>query len=316
MYYADTRDEYSKIAFYYYKMGLTQDEIAKKMSTSRPRINRILKKCYDMGIVRIDIESIEKQNVELEVQLENLLGLKEIIIAGDKTTAEENVVGMAAASYLERVLNDNDIIGFSRGRALSAFADSLMPIQKNNVTVTQLVGGLNAGEISINSDDIVRKVSQILNAKPCYMYAPIILESAELKQALLKESFYANIYKTMKSCTIAMVGIGNMSNPSALDQRKYIYKSELDVLQANNAVGEVCTNYFDINGNILNSRLEDRVLAMDLKDYVNIPLRIGVAYGIEKLSAILGAVRSGLINVLITDLNTANCLMPMVSTYK
>ena len=73
---------------------------------------------------------------------------------------------------------------------------------------------------------------------------------------------------------------------------------------------------FDINGNILNSRLEDRVLAMDLKDYVNIPLRIGVAYGIEKLSAILGAVRSGLINVLITDLNTANCLMPMVSTYK
>jgi len=314
MHFTDIRSEYSKIAFYYYKMGLTQDEIAKKMSTSRPRINRILKKCHDMGIVRIDIKDIEKQNVELEIQLENLLDLKEVIIASDKITVENSMAEIAISAYLDRVLNDNDIIGFSRGRALSYLVNSLKPIQKSNLTVTQLVGGLNTGEVSINSDDIVRKASEILNAKPCYMYAPIILESPEIRKSLIKENFFTNIYKTMKSCNIAIVGIGDMSSNSAFDQRKYIHKSELEILKANNAVGEICTHYFDINGKIIKSGLEDRVLAIGLNDYKNIPLRIGIAYGDEKLSPILGAVRSGLINVLITDLSTANHLVPMVSS--
>lgn len=311
MHYADIRNEYSKIAFYYYKMGLTQDEIAKKMSTSRPRINRILKKCLEMGIVRIDID-IEKQNVELEIKLESTLGLNEVIIAGDKITAESSLSETTISTYLERVLNDNDIIGFSRGRALSHLVSSLKPIHKNNLTVTQLVGGLNAGEVSISSDDIVRKASEILNAKPCYMYTPIILENPEIKKSLIKESFFTNVYNTMKSCTIAIVGIGNMSSHSAFDQRKHIHKSELEILQANNAVGEICTHYFDINGKIIKSGLEDRVLAISLDDYRNIPVRIGIAYGNEKLSPILGAVRGGLINVLITDLSTANCLSAIV----
>lgn len=311
MHYADIRNEYSKIAFYYYKMGLTQDEIAKKMSTSRPRINRILKKCLEMGIVRIDID-IEKQNVELEIKLESTLGLNEVIIAGDKITAESSLSETTISTYLERVLNDNDIIGFSRGRALSYLVSSLKPIHKNNLTVTQLVGGLNAGEVSISSDDIVRKASEILNAKPCYMYTPIILENPEIKKSLIKESFFTNVYNTMKSCTIAIVGIGNMSSHSAFDQRKHIHKSELEILQANNAVGEICTHYFDINGKIIKSGLEDRVLAISLDDYRNIPVRIGIAYGNEKLSPILGAVRGGLINVLITDLSTANCLSAIV----
>jgi DNA-binding transcriptional regulator LsrR (DeoR family) len=312
MEYDDMRNEYSKIAFYYYKMGLTQDEIAKKMSTSRPRINRIIKKCLEMGIVRIEIEAIEKQNVEFEVQLENLLGLKEIIIAGDKSTTDTSVIGAAASSYLERVINDGDIIGFSRGRALSSFVSSLKPVQASSLTVTQLVGGLNAGEVSINSDGIVRRASEVLGAAPCYMYAPIILESPELRESLIKESFYTNIYKTMKECTIAIVGIGNMSRNSAFDQRKYIFESELEALHSGNAVGEVCTRYFDVNGNILKTSLDDRVLAIGLNDYQRIPLRIGIAYGDEKLSAILGAIRSQLINVLITDLQTANSLKKMV----
>ena len=312
MHYKDIRSEYSKIAFYYYKLGLTQDEIAKKMSTSRPRINRILKKCHEEGIVRIDIEAIENQNVELEVQLEDALGLNEIVIAGDKANMDANSVGNAAASYLERVINDNDIIGFSKGRALSSFVNALKPVQRNNLIVTQLVGGLNVGEISINSDDLVRKSSHILNATPCYMYAPIILESPELRDSLMKESFYTNIYKTMQSCNIAIVGIGDMSSYSAFDQRKYIYKTELEALHKNNAVGEVCTHYFDIDGRILKTSLDDRVLAIDLNDYQAIPLRIGIAYGSQKLSAILGAIRSKLINVLITDLETANNLKSLL----
>ena len=304
----NTRNEYTKVAYYYYKIGMTQDDIAKKMSMSRQRVNRILKKCLETGIVKIVIQEYEHQNVELEIQLENLLGLNEIIIVNNADGEINESLGAAASSYLERVIKDNDIIGFSRGRALSSLVYNLQPIDRKNLTVTQLVGGLNAEEAHVNSDYIVRHSSEVLNAKPYFLYAPIILENKQLRDSLMKEGFFSRVYDTMKACTIALVGIGDMSSKSAFVQKKYISKSELDILQSKNAVGEICTHYFDINGKIIESGLNDRVLAIGFDSFKNIPLRIGVGSGPEKLSAIMGAVRGSLINVLITDLETAHSL--------
>lgn len=308
----NTRDEYTKVAYYYYKHGMTQDDIAKKLSMSRQRVNRILKRCLETGIVKIVIQEYEHQNVELEIQLEELLGLNEIIIVNNRDGEINEAIGAAASSYLERVTKDKDIIGFSRGRALSSLVNNLRPIERKDLTVTQLVGGLNAEEAHINSDDIVRYSSEILHAKPCFMYAPIILENKELRDSLMKEGFFSRVYDTMKACTIALVGIGDMSNNSVFVHRKFISKSEYDILQSNNSVGEICTHYFDINGKIIESGINDRVLAIDINSYKKIPLRIGVGGGTEKLSAIIGAARGSLINVLITDLETAHAIVAAI----
>jgi DNA-binding transcriptional regulator LsrR (DeoR family) len=305
---SNTRNEYTKVAYYYYKLGMTQDDIAKKMSMSRQRVNRILKKCLESGIVKIVIQEYEHQNVELEIQLETRLGLNEIIIVNNSDGEINESLGATASSYLERVIKDKDIIGFSRGRALSSLVNNLQPISRTNLTVTQLVGGLNAEEAHINSDYIVRHSSEILNAKPCFMYAPIILENKQLRDSLMKESFFTRVYDTMKACTIALVGIGDMSSKSAFVQKKYISKAEYDILQSKNAVGEICTHYFDIKGKIIESGINDRVLAIDFESFKKIPLRIGVGSGPEKLSAITGALRGRMINVLITDLETAKAL--------
>jgi DNA-binding transcriptional regulator LsrR (DeoR family) len=69
---------------------------------------------------------------------------------------------------------------------------------------------------------------------------------------------------------------------------------------------------FYINGKIIDSGINDRVLAIDIDSYKKIPIRIGVASGPEKLSAIVGASRGGLINVLITSFQTANALLEML----
>ncbi len=306
------KNEYAKVACYYYKLGMTQDDIAQKMSTTRQRIGRILKKCIETGIVKIVIEEYDHQNVDLSIQLEALLGLNEIIIVKNVDDEIYDSFGATASSYLERVINDNDIIGFSRGRALSSLVNNMHPIDRANLTVTQLVGGLNAEEAHINSDDIVRHSSEILHAKPCFMYAPIILENKLLRDSLMKESFFSPVYETMKACTIAMVGIGDMSSQSSFVQRKYISQAEYDILQNKKAVGEICTHYFDVNGKLIESGLNDRVLAIDIDSFKKIPLRIGVGGGPEKLSAIIGAARGKLINVLITNLETANALLKML----
>lgn len=306
------RNEYTKIAYYYYKTGMTQSDIAKKMSISRQKVNRILKKCLNTGIVKIVIQEYEDQNLELEIELETLLGLKEVIIFNNAYGEINESLVASTSSYLERIIKDNDIIGFSRGRTLSSLVNNLDPIDRINLTVTQLVGGLNAEEAHINSDYIVMHSSKILSAKPCFMYAPMILENKQLRDSLMKESYLSLVYDTMKNCTIALVGIGDMSSKCAYVHKKYISKSEYDILQSKNVVGEICTHFFDINGKIIKSDINNRVLAIDLDNFKKIPLRIGVASGPEKLSAIIGSSRGSLINVLITDLKTAHSLSKML----
>lgn len=299
------KSEFVKVAHYYYKSGMTQNEIAKKMSMSRQRVNRILKKCLETGIVKIIIQDVDNQNVEIEAQFELISGLNEIIIINNKDDDVNESLGPAAAAYLNRILKDDDIIGFSRGRALSAMIDSLEKTDKKNLTVTQLVGGLNAEESNINSDNIVRYSSEILDAKPYFMYAPIMVESRKLRDSMLNESFFSQVYNKMKNCTVAVVGIGDMSKGSEFIQRSFLTQDECDILSEKNAVGEVCTHYFDIKGEIIESSINGRVFAIDYNNFKSIPIRIGVGGGTDKIDAIEGAVRGGLTNVLITDYDTA-----------
>jgi deoxyribonucleoside regulator len=298
-------NEFAKIAYYYYRIGLTQDEIARRFSMSRQRVNRILKKCLETGVVTISIREFDNHNVELETQLEALTGLKEVVISSSEIEERNESLGAAASFYLERIIKDNDIIGFSRGRALSHLVASLSHVSRKNLTVTQLVGGLNAEETSTNSDDIVRETAQKLNAKPCFMFAPIIVENKQLRDSMLSQSFFSQVYETMKRCTVAFVGIGSFSSQAGFVDKGFLFEEEYRELMKRNAVGEISTFYFDIDGNMIQSGVNERVFAIDYDSFVKIPLRIGVAAGEEKVQAITGAIRSGLINVLITHLDTA-----------
>jgi deoxyribonucleoside regulator len=298
-------NEYVKVAYYYYKVGMTQDEIAKKMTMSRQRVNRIIRRCLDTGIVTITIRDNFNTNVELETQLEERTGLNEVCISSSDMKELNDALGTAASAYLERILKDNDIIGFSRGRALSHLVNNLVPTNRKNLTVTQLVGGLNAEETSTNSDNIVRDSAQILKAKPCFMYAPIIVENKELRDSMLNQSFFSQVYDTMKKCTVAVVGIGNFTNQTGLVPKSFMFEEEYQELKKRNAVGEICTHYFNVEGAIIRSGINERVFAIDYNSFMKIPVRVGIAGGSEKTQAIIGAIKGKLINVLITDLETA-----------
>lgn len=49
----EQKNEYTRIAYYYYEAGRTQDQIAQRLGISRQRVNRILAECIERGIVRI-----------------------------------------------------------------------------------------------------------------------------------------------------------------------------------------------------------------------------------------------------------------------
>jgi DNA-binding transcriptional regulator LsrR (DeoR family) len=57
------------------------------------------------------------------------------------------------------------------------------------------------------------------------------------------------------------------------------------------------------------SNIEKRVIALGAEDLKGVPRVIGIATGEKKAKSILGALRSGILDVLITDEKTARLVM-------
>ena len=78
------------------------------------------------------------------------------------------------------------------------------------------------------------------------------------------------------------------------------------------AIGDMCLQFYDKDGNTDQySFYNDRVAAMRLADIRRIPSKIGIAGGARKVDAVIGAIRGGFINILITDTECARKLIEL-----
>ena len=69
----------------------------------------------------------------------------------------------------------------------------------------------------------------------------------------------------------------------------------------NGAVGDICSNYFDLEGNLADEELDQRRIGISLTDLKKIPCKIGVVSGPHKASALHGALKGGCIDILYAD---------------
>lgn len=308
----EQKQEYRRVAYYYYKEGLTQEEIAKRMQMSRQRVNRIISSCIELGIVTINIEGLDNSNLELETKLEQKYGLKEVRVI-DEAAEEMKIqeLGIEGGKYLRSILKKDDIIGFSRGRNTSALVEYLPEADEypENITVTQLMGGSIETEGNVPVDETVYRLATKMQAKAVKLYAPIILGSEKLRESFTQEPYFQKSYEIIKKCNIAVVGIGTASSQWRHMISLYDIKDKTQTEWAKDVVGEVCTHFYDCNGTAVEPPFRDRIISVMLDDYMKIPVRIGIAGGKEKTEAISAAVKGGYINVLITDLQTAKELL-------
>lgn len=305
----EQRSEYTRIAYYYYEAGLTQDRIAQKLGISRQRVNRILADCIERGIVRITIEQSSEEYYMTESALEEKYHLKAVRLA--YSTDQEHLyddLGVVAGQYLKSIIKRGDIIGCVPGRGVAGMVDRMPLIEKQELVVTQLMGSESKREFSLEVDSILHRFARKLSALPQPLYAPVLVSDAALRESIAKEPYYLAAYAVMKQCTIAAVGIG-----TATTYKRYTAHSNHGLLDATGEksvpVGEICTHYFDQAGNPVDMPFSDRVLAISRDDYMHIPTRMGIAGGPSKLAAIRAALLGGYVNVLVTDLDTANALL-------
>ncbi|NDJ78178.1 MAG: sugar-binding transcriptional regulator [Chloroflexi bacterium] len=304
----------SKVSKLYYEQKLTQQEIARRLHLSRPKVSRLLQRAQEAGLVQITVSSPMGGFADLEHQLEARFGLQEVVVVDvDHTTSRDMVareLGIAAADYLQRILQDGDIIGVTWGTTLHAMVNALRPYEAQDVHVVQLIGGLGAPEAEVHATTICRRIARLLNGKLTLIPAPGIVDSLATKQALLSDSHVQRAYERFAEITVAFVGIGVPTPESVVMRDGSIMREEqLDVVLAAGAVGDIGLRFFDANGQPIASALDDLVIGISLAQLQQIERVVGVAGGLEKQAAVCGALDSRLISVLITDHQLARVLV-------
>jgi DNA-binding transcriptional regulator LsrR (DeoR family) len=121
-----------------------------------------------------------------------------------------------------------------------------------------------------------------------------------------------------KKVTISVLGVGALTTGST---SRLLYEGFIDPelhqqLRDRGAVGDVLSYIYRLDGSILAGSLEDRLIAMPLQDHLKVPYRVGIASGETKALAIEGAMRGGLVNVMITDSKAARAICSRTSTVR
>jgi len=302
----------TKVATLYYKAMLNQQEIAQRLGVSRQTIGRYINRAQDLGIVKIRIDSTLEYSAELEYQLEKAFHLSEVIVVTPPVETEESVkevLGEAGAAFLQRRVLPNDIIGVAWSSTVLQVALHLPRLDSRKVTVVQLNGSENRNFYSTSSERIVEQIARAFNGSTDNMVVPMLVDQATIKNSLLSDSRIAASLELASRAQLALFGVGDVSEQSALYKAGYLDDALLDELRLAGAVGEILGRFYDAEGRICLEELNERTIAVDLENLKTKRISAAVAAGYNKVEAILGMIRGGYCNVLITCKETAQILL-------
>ena len=306
----------TKIARLYYVDHLRQTEIADQLDISQATTSRLLKRAQDEQIIRINISAPPGTYADLESQLESTYGLKEAIVV-ESLSDEKQIMrdlGSAAAYYLYTTLKPNEVIGISSWSAtLLATVDAMMPITKpSGAQVIQILGGVGNSTVESRAVYLVNRLALLVQGKAILLPVPAVVGALDTRQLYLQDPFVCETIDRFDSVSLALVGIGSLKPSDLLASSGNVFTpQELETLRNLGAVGDVCLRFFDAEGAAVQTPFNDRVIGMQLEQLRKVKRSVGIAGGKRKLAAIRGAVLGGFINVLITDLFTAQELVSL-----
>lgn len=303
-----------EVARMYYEQDMTQQEIANKIYVSRSRVSRMLKKAKALGLVEIIIKPLFESHVSLEKRLTERFGLNKVLVAYSESSGiqEEfqNVCSMGA-SYLASILDDSSVLAVSKGKTVATSVESLKPPRTYpDMQVVQLTGSLERiSNPNIDEMYIGQRVATLYGCKLKRLLVPYLMDDEESKRLICKHAMTMETILQGKEVNTFISGVDTL-----LYWVDHLNEKEINILMKQGAVGCMWGYFFDINGNIIESPLYDRMIIPDRSLFATVDTRICIACDRFKARAILGALRSGLCNVLVTSSKIANQLLTLDSS--
>lgn len=290
----------SEAATLYYEKKHTQQEIAELMNLSRQTVSRLINDAIKERIVEIKIHNPKKDCEELQKAIHAKFGVACVVcgVSGRNETLRQMMTVKAAVEYVLPILKSgNKKIALSWGRTVQDVVNSLPEITTTDNVVFPLFGATDNERSYFSSNELARGMADKIGAIVKYAWFPYVTDSAEDCVLQKKISYYKKMEELWDNADVALVGIGNAEIIEVLGETFGNNEKHSQV------VGDIATHFFDEEGNDID--LYENTLCASIENIRNAKHTIAVACGDGKASAIAGALKTKLVDILITDEYTA-----------
>lgn len=299
------KKQMQEAAILYYEKKHTQNEIASIMKLSRQTVSKILNDAVKENIVEIRINNPEITCKELEQEICKKLNIKNAIVCG-VSTDEESLCNLmtvkSAAQYIHSLIKKgNQKIAISWGRTVQMLISEFPVSNTAGNTVFPLFGATDQEQAYYMSNELARSFADKIGAKVKYAWFPYRPDSVEDCKLFKKTSYYEKLNDLWNDIDVAIVGIGNSKIIQTFG-KIFGYNEK-----GTSAIGDISTHFFDADGKFVD--IYENTLCATKDNLKNAKQTIAVASGEDKTEAIVGALRTQIIDTLITDEYTARRIL-------
>ena len=295
-----------RVAWFYYKDELTQDEIARRLSVSRASVGRMLDRARKVGLVSINLNADHLDAFEVSSELRRTFSLTEALVVPDhdKEPADHHLLnarlGLGGAQFMSTHLRPGGTLGVGWGETVSRVIASVNFGAVGPVHMVTLTGGVD-GYLQTILSSKGESGTEPEATTATIIPTPIVASTPRLAAALKAEPAIQQVLTQACGVDQAIVGVGTPAADATIVQMGYLAADDVRLLHDRGVVGDILGQFFDADGRVVSLPIHERRIGIELSDLASIPKVVGVAGGLHKAEAILGALRGGFLDVLVTN---------------
>jgi DNA-binding transcriptional regulator LsrR (DeoR family) len=222
---------------------------------------RLLEQARAEGVVRFEIDEPVPVDDELSRRLEVRFGLERAVVVDD-------AIAEAAGGILPGLLRPRDVLGVAWGETLAAIVPHLAP-PPARVPVVQVCGAIEGLVPGTGPTELAARYAAWAGGRFHPLEAPAVADERALRRAVRPTT------EIFDRVTLTLLGIGTRRD----------------------GAGHLLVHVFDDDGRIVST---ERAIALSVKQLRRTRV-VAAAGGAGKRRAVLGALRTGLLDVLVTD---------------
>lgn len=294
------RDPVLHAAWAYYVEDLSQTAIADRLGVSRASVHNYLRQARMDGVVRVAIDPHMVARSSLAQELSAAAGLDAVYIVPEGTGPAGGRTVTAAAMWLVDLIGPDTVLGVTWGPTVYEIADRLPRATRPGMTVVQLLGSVPSLRNS-SAEACATLLARKLGASCLNLHVPAVLSDAALVSALVREPVIAAQLAAVRTCDTALLALGHIDGRTRVLQTTVASEQELEHYRAKGAQAVAVGRFLDADGQPIPGPLDGRIIGITLEELRQVPRRIAVCVGSDRVSSLTSLLRAGLVTHLITD---------------
>jgi deoxyribonucleoside regulator len=224
---------------------------------------------------------------------------------------------MATARMVTGWFDSDMILGVAWGTTLGAIAKHLGKKPTRGSSVVQLNGAANNRTSGMDyAGGLISQFGDAFDARVHLFPVPAFFDFAETREAMWLERSVARVLDVQRKADIVLFSIGAVAGevPSHVYSAGYLDREDIETLESEGVVGDVCTVFLRADGTYDDLSLNERATGPTPAELRQVPRRVCAVAGDSKVLPLLAALKAGVPTHLVLDEQTATGLVALLDS--